>query len=311
MIERTDVAAATAMFEEVKNWGRWGPDDERGALNLITPERVAAAAAGVRGIVVSCGRPLPVIPAVDNPTPAQHMMVIAGDCLDATGVPGLETALDYVGVAFHGMAVSHLDALCHVFHDGLMYNGFPATDVKSIGAMRNSVMTCAADGVVSRGILLDIPRLRGVRWLEPRDTVSPEELDGACADAGIQVEPGDILLVSTGRDERRSEFGPWDPLAVGMAGLAPECARWIREHDIAMIGSDGVSDPLPNNDNGWPIPIHMCCLVAMGVPLLDNLDLSRVATACAAESRWEFLFTVAALQVHGGTGSPINPIAII
>jgi kynurenine formamidase len=93
--------------------------------------------------------------------------------------------------------------------------------------------------------------------------------------------------------------------------LAPECATWIHDHDIAMLGSDGVSDPLPNNDNGWPIPIHMCCLVAMGVPLLDNLDLSRLAAACAAEQRWEFLLTVAALQVHGGTGSPINPIAII
>ncbi|MEO5722736.1 MAG: cyclase family protein, partial [Ilumatobacteraceae bacterium] len=232
------------------------------------------------------------------------------DCLDATGVPGLETALDYVGVAFHGMAVSHLDALCHVFHDGLMYNGVPATDVKSIGALRNSVMTCA-NGVVSRGVLLDIPRLRGVEWLEPRDTISPSELDAAATAAGIEVEAGDVVLVSTGRDVRRAAFGPWDPLEVGMAGLAPECADWIHDHDIAVIGSDGVSDPLPNNSNGWPIPIHMCCLVAMGVLLLDNLDLSGLSAACGQAGKWEFLFTIAPLQVVGATGSPINPVAIL
>lgn len=309
-IERATVAEAAEMFENVKNWGRWGAEDERGALNLITPAKVARAAAGTSGTVVSCGRLLPVVPAVDNPTPAQHMMIIGGDCLDATGVPGLETALDYVGVAFHGMSVSHLDALCHVFHGGLMYNGFPATDVKSIGAMRNSVMT-GADGIVSRGVLLDIPRLLDVPYLDPRDTISREELDAAASDAGVAIEAGDIVLVSTGRDVRRAEFGPWDPLEVGMAGLAPECAYWIREHDIAVIGADGVNDPLPSNDNGWPIPIHMSCLVAMGVMLLDNLDLSRLATACAAAERWEFLFTVSPLQVFGGTGSPVNPIAIL
>jgi len=310
MIERTTVEDAAAIFESVKNWGRWGDDDELGALNLIDRDRVAAAAAAVRGRSVSCGRPLPVMPAVDNPTPAQHMMVIAGDCLDATGVPGLETALDFIGVAFHGMSVSHLDALCHVFHDGLMYNGFPATDVKSIGAMRNSVMTCA-DGIVSRGVLLDIPLLRGVEWLEPHDIVTEDELDAAADAAGVTIEAGDIVLVATGRDARRAVHGPWDPLTVGMAGLDPTCARWIRDHDVAMLGGDGVHDPLPNNDNGWPIPIHMSCLVAMGVPLLDNLDLSRLATVCREESKWDFLFTVAPLQIEGGTGSPVNPIAIV
>jgi kynurenine formamidase len=310
VIARTSAEAAAEMFEAVKNWGRWGADDERGALNLIDPARVAGAARAVRGRVVSCGRPLPVLPAVDNPNPAQHMMVIAGDCLDATGVPGLETALDYVGVAFHGMAVSHLDALCHVFHDGQMYNGFPATDVRSIGATRNSVMSCA-DGVVSRGVLLDIPLLRDRRWLEPGDVIAADELDAAAAAAGITVEPGDIVLVSTGRDARRREHGPWDPITVGLAGLDPGCVRWIRDHDVAVLGGDGVHDPLPNNDNGWPVPIHMCCLVAMGVLLLDNLDLSRLADDCREESKWDFLFTVAPLQIEMATGSPVNPVAVV
>jgi kynurenine formamidase len=301
---------AAALFESVKNWGRWGEDDERGALNLIRPEAIASAARHVRGRAVSCGRPLPVMPAVDNPTPAHHMMIIAGDCLDATGVPGLETALDYIGVAFHGMAVSHLDALCHVFHDGLMYNGFPATDVKSIGAMRNSVMTCA-DGVVSRGVLLDIPLLRGCDWLEPDARISPDELDAAADAAGVTIDAGDIVLISTGRDARRSVHGPWDPIGVGLAGLEPACVQWIRDHDIAVLGGDGVHDPLPNAENGWPIPIHMCCLVAMGVPLLDNLDLSRLSAACRDEEKWDFVFTIAPLQIEAATGSPINPVALL
>jgi kynurenine formamidase len=300
------------MFDSVKNWGRWGADDQRGALNLITEKHVASAAALVKsGTVVSCALELPVVPSVENPTPAQHMMLIAGDSLDATGVPGLETSLDYVGVAFHGMAVTHIDALCHVFVGGEMYNGRPATAVKSIGAGQNSI-EAAFDGVVGRGVLLDIPRLRGVDWLEPGDTISPDELDRASSAQGLDVETGDILLVRTGRDARRSAQGPWDPVAVGLAGLHPSCAPWIHSHDVAVLGSDGVSDPLPANlESGWPIPMHQACLVAMGVHLLDNLELGRLAEACARESRWEFFFTVSPLRIGGGTGSPVNPIAVL
>ena len=131
----------------MKNWGRWGPDDERGALNYISAEKRAAAARLVRdGETVSCALEFPVAPGPDNPTPAQHHMVIAGDAPEGTGVPNLEAALDYIGIAFHGMATSHIDALCHVFVLGRMYNGFPATDVKSTGAARNSIMA-ARDGI--------------------------------------------------------------------------------------------------------------------------------------------------------------------
>ena len=301
-----------ALFESVKNWGRWGDDDQRGALNLITEKSVLAAAALVKtGTVVSCALELPVVPSIENPTPAQHMMLIAGDSLDATGVPGLETSLDYVGVAFHGMAVSHIDALCHVFVGGQMYNGRPATDVKSIGALFNSI-EAAFGGIVGRGVLLDIPRLRGVDWLEPGDTISADELDAAAAAQGVAVNPGDILLVRTGRDTRRTAVGPWDPVMVGLAGLDPSCVPWIHSHDVAVLGSDGISDPLPPNlESGWPIPVHQCCLVAMGVHLLDNLQLARLAEVCDRERRWEFLFSVLPLRIQGGTGSPVNPVAIL
>lgn len=298
-------------FEAVKNWGRWGAEDQRGALNYITPAKRAAAAGLVReGEVVSCALELAVTPSPENPTPAQHMMVMAGDAQEASGVPGLSMSLDFIGVAFHGMAVSHIDALCHVFVDGKMYNGFSAGDVKSIGAMRNSVMA-ARDGIVSRGVLLDIPRLRGVGWLEPGDAIAPDELDAAERAQGVRVEEGDVLLVATGRDARRDARGAWDPVREGLAGLHPICIPWLHERRIAVLGSDGVSDAVPTGGvEGWAIPVHQCCLVAMGVHLLDNLQLGRLAAACAERRRYEFLFAAAPLRVERATGSPLNPLAI-
>jgi kynurenine formamidase len=308
-MSRVSEARAAEIYERTKRWGRWGEDDQRGALNLLTQERVRGAVALARdGVVVSCGRTLAVVPAVDNPLPAQHHMTLAGD----VGVrrASLQASADYVGVAFHGMAVSHIDALCHVFVDGQMYNGFPASDVTSVGARRNSI-AAAFDGIVGRGVLLDIPRLRDVEWLEPGDAVAPDELDAACAAQGVAVETGDIVLVSTGRDARRAQHGPWDPNNVGLAGLDAECIPWLAEHDPSVLGSDGVSDVLPVNDHAWSLPVHQCLLVGMGVHLLDNLHLGRLAATCAAQARWEFLFVVAPLQIGGGTGSPVNPIAIL
>ncbi len=308
-MNRVTADRAAELFAQSKCWGRWGDADERGALNLLTPERVTRAIGLVqRGVVVSCGRKFQRWPAVDNPNPAQHHMLIAGDAFDAMGA--LQSSGDYIGVAFHGMAVSHIDALCHVFVDGQMYNGYPASDVTSLGAKRNAI-DAAFDGIVGRGVLLDVPRLRGVEWLEPGEAIPPDELDAACTAQGVDVEAGDVLLVSTGRDARRATRGRWDPVQVGLAGLHPECIAWLVAHDPAVLGSDGVSDPLPGNEHAWPMPIHQCLLVGMGVHLLDNLHLGRLATACAAEQRWEFLFVVAPLQIGGGTGSPVNPVAVL
>jgi kynurenine formamidase len=308
-----DVSAARMdeIFEKVKNWGRWGAEDQAGALNLITPAKRAAAAKLVKtGEIVSCARELPVQPNAENPTPALHMMIAAADACDASGVPGLEASMDFVGVAFHGMAVSHIDALCHVFVRGQMYNGFPASDVKSIGALRNSIMV-AREGIVSRGVLLDIPRLRGVPFLPGSERITLDELAAAERAQNVRVEPGDVLLVAGGRDARREREGPWAPLEGGLAGLHPECIPWLHERDVAVLGSDGVSDPLPGSGiERWPIPVHQCTLVAMGVHLLDNLMLGRLLEACARHRRWEFLFVVAPLRVDRGTGSPVNPIAV-
>jgi kynurenine formamidase len=293
------------LYEATKRWGRWGDDDERGALNLLTPERVARAAALVReGLTIPCGRPLPTAPAADNPNPALHHMTHAGDL--AAGSKGFQWSSDFIGVAFHGNTVSHLDALCHVFVDGQMYNGAPASDVTSTGARRSSIEVADA-GIVGRGVLLDIPRVRGVDWLEPASVITPDELDAT----GVAVEQGDIVLVHTGRDRRREAVGPWNSYVDGLAGLDPACARWLHDRDPSVLGSDGVSDVNPGPGGEWPIPIHMCALVGMGIHLLDNLRLDRLADACAERGRWEFLFVVAPLQIEGATGSPVNPIAIL
>jgi kynurenine formamidase len=300
-----------SVFEKCKNWGRWGKDDEKGALNLITPAKRKEAAACVHaGETVSCARELPVRPSVENPNPALHMMIVGGDDCVLPGV-GLEAAMDFVGVAFHGMATTHIDALCHVFVDQRMYNGFPASEVKSTGARKGSIM-CAKDGITSRGVLLDIPRLKGVSWLEPSAHITVADLEAAEKSQNVRASEGDILLVATGRDAKRAKEGPWSPMQHGLAGLHPECAEWIHDRGVAVLGCDGVSDPLPGvGIHGWAMPIHQCTLVAMGVHLLDNLRLDTLSEACARHKRWAFLFTVAPLRVERGTGSPVNPIAVL
>ena len=299
------------IYETVKNWGRWGAEDQIGALNLITPAVRQAAAASIRqGRSISCSLDLPVAPAADNPHPALHMMVQGGDDCVVHGM-GFESTADFVGIAFHGMASSHLDALCHVAREGKLYNGFDVTEVKSTGAKRNSVMA-AKDGIVSRGVLLDVPRTRGVRWLEPGDLVTPDDLLAAERSAKVSVREGDVLLIGLGRDARRDEMGPWSPLGVGMPGLHPECLLWLHERGVAVLGSDGISDPLPVLPiEGWAMPVHETALVGMGVHLLDNLALGELSAACAETQQWDFLFSAAPLRVEGGTGSPLNPVALL
>jgi len=301
-----------ALFERTKRWGQWGPEDQRGALNFISPTEVRAAAASVRfGESIGCGLPLSTIEGVDNPSPAQHHMIADGSTQPMVTSAGLECSLDFLGVSCHGMSVSHLDAFCHVFVDGLMWNGKPATDVGPTGAAYNDV-SASSDGIVGRGVLLDIPRWLGRPWLEPDEVVTPDELD-ACAHAqGVSVRRGDVVLVTTGRQARRAAAGPWNPSDPGLAGLHHDCVEWVFDREIAVLGGDGVSDPLPGTRNGgWPMPLHQCCLVGMGVHLLDNLALEQLAKRCDAHAAWSFLFCAGPLNMSGATGSAVNPTAIL
>jgi kynurenine formamidase len=296
-----DAADVLAFHRTLSNWGRWGGDDQLGALNLITPEVTAAAAATVRrGRTVSCARPLDTIAAPDNPGPVTHLMV--GTATEGYGA-------DYFALAPHGYATSHIDALCHIFHEGTLYNGYPIDSVTAHGATRLGIHQLRR-GVVTRGVLLDIPALRGVDALAPGEAVFPNELEAAEEQAGLRVRAGDLLVVRTGRWRWREEHGPWDVHANGLAGLDASCLPWLRERDVAALGSDGVSDVQPSRVEGAGMPIHTVAIVALGLHLLDNLDLDALADACAEERRWEFLLTVAPLVLRRGTASPVNPIAV-
>ncbi len=302
-------ADVDAMAQQLSNWGRWGPDDERGTLNYVTPEVSAAAAALVsEGVTVSCALELAKTPAADNPTPVTHFMTGAGDVSGLGGVRGLEATGDGFVISPHGMANTHIDALCHILDQGKMYNGYPASEVLSTGAAKNSIMALE-QGVSTRGVLLDIARLRGEHWLEPGYGIGVDDLEAAEAAQGISVRSGDILLIRTGRDNRREAEGATPPFA-GMAGLLMETLPWIREREVAILGCDGVSDVIPSNVEGSPLPIHHIIITYMGVHLIDNARLGPLGAACAGRRRWEFLLTIAPLRLVGGTASPINPIAM-
>ena len=311
MTEQTDIQVSAEefrqLFDRVSNWGRWGADDERGALNYLTPELIAAAVGHARdGRTVSLSRSLNTEREPDNPEPADHHMTLLG----AREHPeGLAFAKDYIGVDYHNDSHSHLDALCHVSYDDLLYNGRPADSVSATGAAVETVETLK-DGLVGRGVLLDVPRTREVSWLEPGDSVLPGDLSESEDRQGVRVEEGDILLVRTGHATRLDELGPWDT-ASSKAGLHPSCAEFLAERRVAALGCDGNSDTAPSFTEGVGFPIHVLALTALGVHLLDYLHLDELGKACEEAGRWEFLFVGAPLRIAGGTGSPLNPIAIL
>jgi kynurenine formamidase len=300
------------IYSTVKNWGRWGADDERGALNHLTDEHRASAAALVRtGESISMAHDLTTRPTPETPSPANHHMLASGDALGSSGVADYEATQDYLGTAVHGLGLTHIDALCHMFVRGEMYGGRPASMVRSTGAEANTIMSAAA-GVIGRGVLLDIPLSRGIDYLDPSYSVTVADLEAAEARAGLSVGTGDLLIVSTGRDNRKSAGnGRLDPFSGGLPGLHPRTLLWLHEREIALLASDGISDHMPFTAiPEWPFPIHQIGIVAIGLHLIDNLRLDAVADVCRREHRWEFLMAVAPMRVPGGTGSPVNPIAV-
>lgn len=300
------VDAFQALFDQCSNWGRWGVEDERGTLNLITPDKVVRAARLVReGVSVSCAHPINTVGDNENSSPAMHFMVRSGDVADGVSVTSLA---DHLAVSPHGVAHSHLDALCHFFWNGRTYNNRPVSSVTSMGA-KHSPITIGEDGIVSRGVLLDVPRHQGKGWLDTDHAVRVAELEAAETAQGVRVESGDILLIRTGREARRRALGPWDS-KTELAGLHHEVAPWLKERGVALLGSDGVTDVRKHPFTATTHPMHILVLVSMGMQLLDNHNLENLAAACASHTRWEFLFVVAPLKLKGGTASMVNPIAI-
>jgi kynurenine formamidase len=296
------------LYERLKNWGRWGAGDQRGTLHHLTDDRRRAAAALVRsGRSISLAHNLGTEPSPENPHPAHHHMLASGDARDSNGIPGYEAARDYVGLDVHGLFTTHVDALSHMFVRGEMYGGRPAAEVRSDGARSNTIMSMA-DGVVGRGVLLDAPRATGRAFYDHGELITVADLEAAEAAQGIRVESGDVLLVMWGRTARRQARGSFD----GFSGLHARCLPWLHEREVAVLGSDGISDPMPfAGTPDWPFPVHQIGITAMGLHLIDNMALTDLAAACADAGRWEFLFTMAPLRIERGTGCPVNPVAVL
>lgn len=288
-------------MKELSNWGRWGSTDELGAINLITAEKRRQAAALVRaGVSVSLARDVEKEKAADNPQPFVHEMTRSG--LDET-----QFSIDRYSVSYHGYAHTHMDSLCHMFHEGKMFNGYAQQQVTPQGAGKLAVLNFK-HGIFTRGILMDIARLKGVEYLEPGTPIYPADLEAWEKQAGVKVSSGDVIFIRTGRWALRNAKGPW-PASQKSAGLHASCARWLKQRDVAALGSDAASDVMPSGVEGVNQPIHQLVLIALGMPIFDNCDLEALSAETARQGRWEFLLTAAPLAVGGGTGSPLNPIA--
>jgi kynurenine formamidase len=311
--ERLSVAEFEEVFETVKNWGRWGPDDELGTLNYIPPEKVRDAARLVRsGRSVSLAIPIVKVAGPDNPMPATLLAVQGHDVpVDGSKV---RFGLDWLGMAAHGDTHTHVDALCHISYDGLTYNGRPANEVlRSNGATEQDV-TAYSEGLVGRGVLLDIPGFRGVDWLEPGDAVTRAELEACAAAQEVELGEGDILVFRTGHHRRRLQRGPWDnnppPVGEGKAGLHVDAIPWLHENRIAAFLPDGDGETVPSVVEGITYPIHPLQVAAMGMLVADSLQFEELVAVCREEGRYEFMVVGLPLRLPGATGSPWNPIAI-
>ena len=296
-----------AYRERFSNWGRWGDDDQFGTLNHITPEvRTAAAALVQDGRSVSLSHPLATEPGPENAEPVQHEMRLLGD-----------HCADFIGIFYHGRANTHLDALCHVYThaDGDLFNGRPSADNITLEGAKTLSVDHWRHGIVTRGVLYDIPRLRGVEHVPVSEPVHGWELEDAAQAEGVEPRPGDAVVI-------RSGAGPFMAAHPGFPegyedqrrpGVHASAIEFLHARDAALLVWDLMDAPMHRADGSvmQPSPIHRLAIPYLGLPLLDNAQLDELAQTCAELGRWEFMLTVAPLVVRGGTGSPVNPIAVL
>jgi kynurenine formamidase len=301
------------------NWGRWGAADERGALNLLTPEAVRAAASCVRdGRVL--GLSLPIRGATSSPAPMtvphlrgrplpQHFMSVDGGDYAAGARAigaGLKMADDALIVTPHG-TTTHMDALCHMWSGEELYNGHPADRVRSYGATRCGIDK--AGPVVARGVLFDVAGRRGVPHLAAEDRITAAELE----DCGVEVRPGDVAVVRTGWPVTWADSPEtyWS----GQPGLSADGGRWLAERDVCMVACDNAAigglNARQMADEELADDLHMIFLWRHGIHLAEMLWLEDLAPAMSETARTDFLFMAAPLAIEGGTGSPINPVAVL
>lgn len=287
---------------ELTNWGRWGKDDEMGALNLITPAKRRQAAGLVKeGVTVSLASNAATAKAADVPCPAEWAMVSANSA----------SATDRIAYpCIHGAGATHLDSFAHIFFNGKMWNGYPVDGnvSRERGATRNSVLNMK-NGIVTRAVLYDVPRLKGVAYLEPGTRISVADLEAWEKKAGVRVGAGDAFVLRWGRWARGAALGPWNT-DEGSAGLDNRVIPWLKARDIALIAWE-TPGYVPQASGDLPrLALHNFALTHLGIMLIDRGDFEALATVAAARQRWEFMLTVGPLPIPNGTGSPVNPIAI-
>ena len=284
--QTSDDANYAAMYRNRRNWDRWGSDDQVGAINLITDDKRAAAARLVRtGRTVSLSRTF---------EPPQHFMT------KSTLGNGGGYVMDYLGFIYHGNTVTHIDALCHIWDGDGMWQGRDHEDAITTQGAHFGDITHWKEGIITKGVLLDVPRHRNAPHVTADRPVEATELEDIARAQGVTIEPGDALLIHSGWTAHR------DNNAEPGAGLHPSCAEFIRDHDVALLGWDLMD---ARGSSGLPWPVHGV-LFNFGVALLDNALLEPIATACMEENRYEFMFMLLPLNVARGTGSPANPVAM-
>lgn len=302
-----DLDAVQDLLHRRSNWGRWGDEDQIGAVNLITDRKRVEAAQLVRtGATLSLSRPFPTRPRSDNPRPASHYTTKTPR--GSGGISG-----DYYGIEYHGIASTHVDALCHVWDERGMWQGRdPDVELTSRGS-RWGAIDHWRRGIVTRGVLLDVPAFRGEPYVTHDRPVHGDELEEIARAQGVTVGAGDAVIVYSGRDRWDREQPAWgtEHTELGQPrrpGLHASCLAFLRDHDCAALAWD-MLDHAPNE---WGIPwtVHGA-IFAYGLAVVDNCELGQLAAVCHAEGRYAFMFVLAPLVVEGGTGSPANPLAVL
>ena len=310
MTAPADNAEFAELARKVNNWGRWGPDDQRGTLNLVTAEHVRAAAALVRdGKRIELAIPL----SADGPqlgfvrgrtNPSQTMVAVHEPLGD--DVEGVRFNDDAVQMGLQ--AATHWDALAHVSYGGRMYNGFPPNIVDDKGASR---LGAEQIGVVAgRGVLLDVARAAGVERLEGGTALTPADLERAEGLAGVQVGAGDLVLLRTGQMQLLRD-GDKLGYAISTAGPSMQTVEWFHQRDVAAVATDNLSfEVFPGEADGLVLPVHMLHIVEMGLLQGQNFDLETLAADCADDGRYAFFLMATPEPFAGACGAPVAPVAL-
>lgn len=312
----SDPQAPSDVFQYLlanNNWGRWKHAEHRGAVNLITEAKVVQASRLVlTGETISLSRDVPTLAAPGNPRPAQHYVVHAlesrEDCCSQGPTPADGVLTDFLGFEYHSHSMTHIDALCHIWSRNGMWGGRdPSREVGTHGSQWADI-SAWRDGIVTRGVLLDIPLLRGTAAVTLDQPVREWELRDAAKRQNVRVEPGDALVVYCGREAWEEQGNHYMLTPKGRPGLDGSCVRFIRENDVSLLFWD-MLDAMGSGTQSFR-PVHGV-LWAFGVGLVDNCKLGELAGACRRLQRYEFLISVAPLPVIGGSGSPVNPIVMM